>query len=460
MLVRDLLGIDSDIEITGITDDSREVKDGMIFVATHGFNVDHFNYINDAIKNGCIFLVIDRELSFNFPHIVVDNINSYYKVLCIKYYKINLEKLHFIGITGTDGKTTTSTIIKEIIGDSAYLGTNGLTVKEDSYKTNNTTPCIGEFYKYLKIIQDHDVSNVSMEVSSEALLHERISNILFDVVAITNVTGDHFNVHKNFKNYLNCKLKILELVKNDGCIFLNKDDKSLKDIKKDNVYTYGFSKDADYLIENVKYYKRKTIITLKDKDKSIIIHSPLIGKFNVYNVVLAFLIGRFFEIDSDLLLRRIRVLKPIKGRCEFIDFNQNFDIVLDYAHTINGISNILDTFKNYSRIITVTGCAGGRDRSKRRTIGKLVMEKSDITIFTMDDPRFEDVDNIIDEMVGDDSNYIRIIDRKEAIFYALEIARKGDVVLILGKGRDNYMAINDKKIFYSDYDVIKEFYKK
>ena len=164
------------------------------------------------------------------------------------------------------------------------------------------------------------------------------------------------------------------------------------------------------------------------------------------------------KIDEILLLKRIKSLKQVSGRCEFLDFKQDFDIVLDYAHTINGISNILDTFKEYKDIITVTGCAGGRDKSKRRSIGKIVMEKSDISIFTMDDPRFEDVDDIIDDMVGSESNYIRIVDRRKAIYKALSLAKKGSVVLILGKGRDNYMAINDRKEEYSDYVVVEEYF--
>ena len=188
-----------------------------------------------------------------------------------------------------------------------------------------------------------------------------------------------------------------------------------------------------------------------------IIYSPLIGKFNVYNVVLAYLVTLFFGIDENVILQRIRKLKPISGRCEFLDFHQEYPIVLDYAHTINGISNILDAFPS-KKIITVTGCAGGRDKSKRRKIGKLVMKKSTLSIFTMDDPRYEDVDTIINEMVGNDTNYIRIVNRNEAIYYALSHADKDSVVLILGKGRDSYMAIEDRKIPYSDYDVIKKFF--
>ena len=161
-----------------------------------------------------------------------------------------------------------------------------------------------------------------------------------------------------------------------------------------------------------------------------------------------------------MLQKRIQKLKPIKGRCEFLDFGQDYDIVLDYAHTINGIDTILDTFQDYDQIITVTGAAGGREKEKRPVIGKCVIDKSDVAIFTMDDPRYEDVNDIINQMVGEEKDYIRIPNREEAITYALSIASSGSVVLILGKGRDNYMAIEDRKDYYSDYDSISEYFNK
>ena len=251
-------------------------------------------------------------------------------------------------------------------------------------------------------------------------------------------------------------MKLLDLLEDDGIVIVNGDDKILHNIKCKNMYTFGFDSDNNFVITNVVYNEKNTIITIND---SIIIDSPLVGKYNVYNVVMAYLIGKFFGVDDYLLLNRIKELCPIKGRCEFLDFGQNFDIVLDYAHTTNGIKCILDAFSDYDNIIVVTGCAGGREKTKRRDIGKLIMDKSDIAIFTMDDPRYENVDEIINQMVLNDTDYIRIIDRREAIKYALSIATPSSVVLILGKGRDDYMAIKDEKIKYCDYDVICDFYK-
>ena len=377
--------------------------------------------------------------------------------MCIKFYQVDLSKLHFFGVTGTDGKTTTSTILSKLIDNCSYIGTNGVYFSNVHLSTNNTTPCVSELYKDLKLIENHSISNVSMEVSSEALLHERVSKILFDIVMITNITGDHFNIHGDFEHYKNTKLKILNLLKEDGILLINGDDNHLSSIKRKNLYTIGFSKNCDYYIKDASYQKRKTIITLCYQDKSIIIESPYIGKFNVYNIVFAYVGALLYGVSEDKLLQRIKNLSPIPGRCEFLDFQQDFDILLDYAHTINGIDSILNTFQG-RRIITVCGCAGGRDASKRRKIGELVMNKSSLAIFTMDDPRWEDVNQIIDEMVGEESNYVRILDRKDAIYYALKEAKSEDIVLILGKGRDDYMAIQDRKEKYSDYDVVKDYF--
>ena len=459
MRLKDLVDYDLDIEITGIVDDSRLVKKGYIFVATKGFNVDHFDHIGDAIDNGCVFLVVDREIDFSFPHIVVDNIDDYYKDICLKFYDINLDDFNFIGITGTDGKTTTATIVSRLIKNSAYIGTNGLTINNKTISTSNTTPCISELYSDLRKIKDAGIKTVVMEVSSEALLHNRVDNIKFDIVGFTNITGDHLNVHGSFDNYLNCKLKLLDLVKDTGSVVINGDDVNLQKIKCQNLYSFG-KKNVNFTMKNISYVNKNVIIELKYKDIEYSITSPLIGEYNVYNVVMAFIISLLYGVDSSEIINNIKCLTPISGRCEFLDFGQDFDIVLDYAHTINGIDSILDAFKSYDRIITVTGCAGGRDHSKRPIIGDIVMKKSDISIFTMDDPRNESVDSIIDEMVGDNTDYIRIIDREEAINYALSIASCGDVVLILGKGRDNYMAIGDKKVKYSDIEVIEKYFKK
>lgn len=450
-----------DIDILGVTDDSRRVHDGYLFVATKGFNVDHYDFIDDAIKRGAIFVIADRKIKNNFPHLIVDNINDVYVQCCQKFYDVDVKKFNFIGITGTDGKTTTTSIIKQLLDDCAYIGTNGVMIKNKSYKTNNTTPCIDELYASLKDIQKSDCLDIAMEVSSEALLHKRLEGISFDFIGYTNITEDHLNIHKTMENYCNCKFSLINYLKPEGKCFINGDCPNCKKLKGSNIYSYGFDENNDYVISNVLEKDCFVKFTIEWKDNSYEIESPLLGKYNIYNVALAFIICLNKNIDSNILIDKIKHLDIIKGRREYLYFGQNFDVILDYAHTFNGIKNILESVKKDKKIIVVTGAAGGREKEKRPLIGKFILDNADISIFTMDDPRYEKVEDIIREMVGDSKKeYLEIVNRKKAIEKAFSLADRDSVVLILGKGRDNYMAIKDKKIPYCDYDVIKELLEK
>ena len=464
MKICDLIECSYDFEVLGIADDSRNIKENYLFVATKGHFVDHFNFIDNAIANGAVCIIADRFVDINIPLIVVNNINNIYSELCGKFYNVIPDEFNLIGVTGTDGKTTTSTIVYQLLKDInniACIGTNGILVNNKNYPTNNTTPCVSELYSSLNLIKTHNCKDVVMEVSSEALLYNRVDTFKYDAVCITNITEDHLNIHKTIDNYKKCKFKLLDLVKEDGIVIVNGDDEHCKEIDKKNVYSVGTQDGNDFVISNVKHLSKFVKFTIAYKDDKYVIKSPLLGVYNVYNVAMAFAICFLKGIDSNYLINKIKKIKPIAGRREYLDFGQNFDIILDYAHTYNGIKSILESVCNYKKIITVTGAAGGREKEKRSKIGKLVLEKSDIAILTMDDPRYESVNDIIDQMVSDtDKHFLRIIDRKEAIKKALEFADNNSVVLILGKGRDNYMAICDRKEKYCDYDVVNNYFNK
>lgn len=460
----ELVDCDADISIFGIADDSRLIKDGYLFVATKGFNVDHFDYIDDAIANGAVAVVADRKIDVSVPVVVVDSMDGVFSKICQKFYDINPNEFKFIGITGTDGKTTTSSVIRQLLipdFNIAYIGTNGVDVLDEHYDTNNTTPCISELYHVLSVIKEHDCKTVVMEVSSEALLHNRIEGLQFEVVAFTNITEDHLNIHGSIENYRNSKFSLVNFLSDNGVVFINGDDENCRMLTHNKLSTFGFDVDNNFTFFDVNYDDNYTNFKVKNDNKVYSITSPLLGRYNIYNVGLAFIVSLHFGISSDELIKRLRNLAIVSGRGEKLDFGQGFDIILDYAHTFNGISSVLDSVNKYKRIITVTGAAGGREREKRSKIGKLVLEKSSLVIFTMDDPRYESVDQIIDDLISDSNytNYERISERTLAIEHAFNIATSGDVVLILGKGRDNYMAIEDKKIPYCDYDVITKYFK-
>jgi len=461
--LKEIIDCNYDTLIFGITTDSRRIKPGYLFVATKGFNIDHFDFIDDAIDKGAAAIITDRIINVSIPVVVVDNIDDILVTVCQKFYDVYSNDFSFIGITGTDGKTTTSSVIKQLLNlnfKTAYIGTNGLEIGKYCTTTNNTTPCVEELYRIFYSIKEKNCKDIVMEVSSEALLHKRVDSISYDIVGFTNITEDHLNVHKSIDNYVKSKEHLVDLLKFDGYLILNGDDINCKNITYRNMYTYGFNSDNDYVISNVNDCKDYVSFDISFDGKVYSIVSPLSGKYNIYNVTLAFIICVLKGIDAGLLIDRIKTLSPVYGRREFLNFNQKFDIVLDYAHTFNGIKNLVNSFHGYDKVILVTGAAGGREKEKREIIGKFLLDNVSFVVFTMDDPRYEDPRDIIDDMLknAETDNYEIIIDRTKAIHYALDIASDNDLVLVIGKGRDNYMAIMDKKIKYCDYDVIKSYF--
>lgn len=460
-----LLECEYSIEISGIATDSRNVAPGFLFIATKGFHVDHYDYVSDAIERGAVAVVVDRERRFSVPTILVSDINRALISICENYYDVKSSEFKFIGITGTDGKTTTSTITRNLLNffvPTAYIGTNGLYCGDDIYSTKNTTPCIEKLYHYFSVIKEHKCKYIVMEVSSEALLHHRVDSILFDVVAFTNITEDHLNIHKTVENYRNSKFRLASLCKNGGNIFVNGDDENCKLLSVNNKITFGFSGDNDYVISIVNECQENVYFDVMYKDKKYQFCSPFLGKYNVYNVVLAWLIVRSFSFSDSDLISSITTLPPVMGRREFFPDSRGFTVLLDYAHTENGILNLLQSLSRYQRVIAVTGAAGGREVEKRSRIGDILFQYADYIVFTMDDPRNEDSKDIALEMIGEhkESKYTFIENREQAISYAFSMALEGDVIAIIGKGRDNYMAVFDQRIPYSDYDVILKNLKK
>ena len=285
-----------------------------------------------------------------------------------------------------------------------------------------------------------------------------------DIAIITNITEDHLNVHESIENYISSKEKIFSLLKNDGVAILNSDDSHYERLRKNikkRVLTYGKSISSDLVIIEIKEYDTGTIFSFSYGDKIYKVISPLVGEFNVYNLSAAILALICLDFSVEEAIEKVAMIDNVDGRCEFIKYPLDYKIVIDYAHTANALKNIL-TYLNKikkSRIITVTGSAGGREKEKRKDMGNVVLSLSDFVIFTMDDPRWENVEDIIDDMISDNknTNYTRISDREEAIKYAIDLAKKDDIILIAGKGKDNYMAIEDRHVDYNDFDVVMKY---
>ena len=464
----ELYDINDDRLIKSIKINSKEVEKGDIFVCTMGVTADRHDYIDEAIKNGASAIIVSRDVGKkSVPVIKVDNTNLELRKLCAKFYDYPYDKVFMIGVTGTNGKTTVAEITYQLLGkNTAYIGTNGRKYNDKHLSMRNTTPDVDRLYKYFKEFIDGGCNTICMETSSEAFYRHRLDDIKYDIGIITNITEDHLNIHKTIENYVDCKCQLVRQVKDNGYSILNSTDKYFDKFKKEahgNIVSYGY-KDTDTLkIENYTLKRDKTIINFKYNNKLYEVISPLLGSFNVDNLAASILCLLCKNIDFEEIITRVSNLKQIEGRMETLPFTDKYTVILDYAHTTDALNNILSFLSTVkeNRIITVTGSAGGREKDKRPSMGKVVLEKSDYVIFTMDDPRNEDPNEIIDDLVSESTktNYERIIDRKEAIYKALDLAEPKDIVLVVGKGRDDYMAINDDYLPYCDYDVIKSYYE-
>lgn len=455
-----------DIDIKDIKINSKQVEPGDIFVCTHGVTADRHDFIFDAISHGASAIVSEKEVDVQVPVIIVSDTNKELPILASKFYDYPESKLELLAVTGTNGKTTVAGITKDLIGDSCgYLGTNGLIYKNVRKSIVNTTPDSDRLYKYFDEFVKNDCKYVSIETSSEAFFRKRLENLKFKVAAITNITEDHLNIHKTIENYVACKMELLKQVSEDGVSILNIDDEhylECRKVAKGKVFTYGM-KPSTMQIKNIKLFNDHTefIITYNSKDYNI--NSPLLGEFNCYNLCCSMLTLIALDYDIEDIIKNIGKITPPSGRVQLLDYNQNYKIILDYAHTPDAFRNLYSYINKIKvgKVITVTGSAGGRETEKRGPMGKMVLDNSDLVIFTTDDPRNEDVNSIIDDLISESNktNYKRIIDRKEAIDYALSIAKENDIVLIAGKGTDNYMALGNEYLPYSDLEVIEDYFK-
>ncbi len=459
--LNELYDVDSDVMITGVSINSKETKKGDIFVCVHGAKVDRHDFIDDAIKNGASALVVAHEVKSSVPYVVVDNPDDEVVYLSKKIYDYDPNKFHLYGVTGTDGKTSVATIVSTLIGNDkcGYIGTNGRSCAYFTGDTDNTTPAPHQLYGYFKEFLDSGCNSVCMEASSEAKLKGRLDGLKYDVIGITNITSEHLNSHGTLENYVLCKKEIMALTKDNGYCVLNHDDSYYKEVRefcKGKILTYGMDNDNDLQIVSFDLHTDKTEIKFKYDGEVYDVTSPLLGDFNVYNLACAMLMCLSQGYEMNYLISNIKNIN-VSGRLDTIDCGQDFTVMIDYAHTPNGITSLLRFVRllEPNRIITVIGQAGERDPYKRKTVGKVVATNSDVAIFCYEDPRSEDPLKIIEMMceeIKDRDNYEVIVDRSEAIKHAIDIAKTGDIVLVLGKGNETYEKLKDGTIYFNDVE--------
>jgi len=387
-------------------------------------------------------------------------------------------KLRMIGVTGTNGKTTTTYLLRSILQEAGFkvgiIGTIQNSIGERIIPTKNTTPDVIDLQSLLAEMVASGMDYVVMEVSSHALAQERVIGCEFDVAIFTNMTQDHLDFHINFENYLAAKTKLFEMlsaasnVKSGKTAIINTDDKASEFILSHTAckkITYGITNDTQLKAQNTDIQANGSRFDITGDFGLLNLELKITGLFNVYNVLSAVGAALAEGIDSQIIKTALEKFQSVPGRFELVDAGQPFSVIVDYAHTPDGLENILKTAQQIAkqRIIVVFGCGGDRDRTKRPIMGKIAAQYSHVVIATSDNPRSEEPEQILEEIeVGikegltDGKIYNKIIDRRQAIAHALHIAQRDDIVIIAGKGHENYQILKDKTISFDDKEVVKE----
>ena len=463
----ELAGAVSDIEVTRIEYDSRRVKPGEVFACVVGTFMDGHDFAESAVRNGAAALIVERELPFAVPQIIAKNSRRAMAELAMKLYGYPAKKLRIIGVTGTNGKTTTTYMLKSIAERCGLkvglIGTIRNIIGDRVISTQRTTPESTELQEILAMMYNEGVDLVVMEVSSHSLDQERVYGIEFEIGGFTNLTQDHLDYHKTFENYLAAKKKLFE---RSSFAVVNADDVHsamlLEGLSIPRT-TYGVREPADIYAKNIEICVRDVEFDMTTPAGTAHIAVPIPGLFNVFNAMLAAGIALRLGFPLDRIAEGLASVAGVTGRMESLDTTGfPFSVILDFAHTPDGLINLLTSVREFAkgRVISVFGCGGDRDHAKRPIMGEAAGRYSDFCVVTSDNPRTEDPMSIIKSVLtGVDKTavkYVVIENRREAIRYALTHAKKNDVVVLAGKGHETYQEINGVKYPFDEKVVVAE----
>lgn len=463
-------------EISKIVYDSRLVTTNSIFVAIKGYNSDGHNFIIDAINKGAEAVILDNNdvvpeevfIHRNVTKILVKDTRIALAELSNGFYKDPSSKIQLIGITGTNGKTTTAWLIKNIFDQSGIksglIGTIANYIGEIKLESKLTTPESSDLNNLLSQMISNDCKYAAMEVSSHSLFLNRTYGLDFKFAVFTNITIDHLDFHKTFDNYLNAKKILFDRLQEDAVAIINIDDENsglmIENCKAKSI-SFGQNPSADYLISDINFDLNGTNFSLKHNDEIFNIQLPLIGEFNAYNASAAFIVSLQAGLSVEKILNGLKNSRQVPGRFEVIG-NENKKVIVDYSHTPDSLEKAILSLRKLSgqnKITTVFGCGGDRDKSKRPIMGRIASELSDKVIVTSDNPRTENPLSIINEIVKGISkdNYSIIENREEAIKTAIQSAEDFSAILIAGKGHENHQEINGVKHHFSDSEVARKY---
>ena len=448
-----------------IKTDSRKVKPGDIFVALRGIVGDGHDFIPQAIKNGAS-KIIAEEGTYDVPYEIVSDTREYLNNYLKDNYNKYLNEMHIIGITGTNGKTTTAYLIYDALNKldkkCCYMGTVGYFRDKKICDLPNTTPEVTEVYDMLIDAYDLGYKYAVIEASSEGLLHRRLENVPFEYAIFTNLTQDHLNIHGTMENYARCKQKLFNQIKPNGKAIINFDDpnKNLFLFDYNNNITYGFT-GGNYHITDYQMSIMGSNFTFISDGVKQNIKVPLIGKYNIYNVLVTIIVLNYLGITYYDIYDVLLNINMPSGRMDMVEY-QNNRIIVDYAHTPDAVLNVISTVKEVceGKIYTVFGCTGDRDRTKRPIMTKIVTDLCDKAIITSDDLHNEDPNQIVNDMISGltNSNYIIEMDRRKAIIEGINLLKTNDVLLILGKGHEQAIIVKDnKRIPFNDKNEVLKY---
>ena len=459
------------LEITRVTDNSRAVRPGDMFIALRGYTVDGYRFIDEAAAKGAGAIVSEKDFQAQggMVKVLVGDTRTAFPVIADNFFGHPSQKLKVIGVTGTNGKTTITYIIESILKkagiEPSVIGTISYRIGGRTVQAKNTTPGALELQAMLAEIVRSTGHYAVMEVSSHALDQHRVDTIAYDAAIFTNITPEHLDYHKTLDGYFSAKAKIFDRLKEGGIAILNADDKkvaSLKSSLNKKVLTYGINEKADMSAKNIRLSIDDSHFDIATPGGSLNITTRLIGRHNISNLLAATSACYVLGIGSKFIKEGIEAMTFVPGRLEPVVSGQPFKVFVDFAHTEDALNNTLSLLREVSKakIITVFGCGGDRGREKRPLMGKTACRLSDHVIVTSDNPRSEDLSRIIDEIVkgvkGGYSNYEILPDRRDAIDKALSLAKVGSIVVIAGKGHENYQIIGDKTFPFDDREVVKE----
>jgi len=463
----------TNVEVNELHFDSRAIKVNDVFIAIKGTQVDGHKYINIAIKQGAIAIICEslpEQIVDNITYVVVDNSSSALAIMASNYFEAPSENLKLVGVTGTNGKTTIASLLYQLFKKAGYkvglLSTVKIAINNKIYKTTHTTPDSIAINKYLKEMNDEGVEFCFMEVSSHGIHQKRTEGLHFVGGIFTNLSHDHLDYHDTFAEYRDVKKIFFDQLPKTAFSLVNVDDKNGLFMMQNTVskkHTYALKSYADYRAQILENQLNGLLLKINDNE----VWTKLIGSFNAYNLLAIYGAADLLGLENVEVLRLISDLESVSGRFQYLIAN-NVTAIVDYAHTPDALKNVLETINNIrtknEELITVVGCGGDRDKTKRPLMANIASVLSTKVIFTSDNPRSENPEAIIEDMeAGVEPQYYKktltISDRKQAIKTACQLAKPKDIILIAGKGHEMYQEIDGVRNDFDDYKIVEEFLK-